>query len=409
MTIWDSSATPIAATFSKSRRFFAKEFTPTALKRGVGANVYGNDGQWYTDWISGLGAITLGHAHTGFCDRVAKQVYEGIGFSLPHVLEAWVADKIAYLLGIYVPGWTPEGLGVRFGLSGTDATTMAVRLARAVTRRDWILSLDYHGWADWSVSVTPPAWGIPKGQCVTSLEFGNLLALEAKLTVGLPVAAVIMEHLMIEPPKEYYPGVRRLCDKHGALFILDEVVTWPRYGLGGAAEIYGIEPDIVCLGKGLGNGMPISCMVGRREYFDWFARNDPCFVSSTHFGNAVSLAAADAVLDLWTQDCVDHIWRIGQSLMDGLREAGYKLTGNPPRFLIDFPTLSHKTYFVLGMRDRQILWNRPTLPNLAHTLGDVDKTVMAASEIMMEMDAIGKDEIEIRMKDHLPMVLFRGR
>lgn len=417
----ENSPLPIAATFSKDARFFAAGFEPTYLTYGDGANVHGSDGRMYLDWVSGLGANLLGylrHADDSPRSRWVNQVQlalnDGAGFSLPHVLERQVADKLVAMLAAHVPGWKDQPLGVRFGLSGSDACSMAVRLARAATGRSYVVSVGYHGWHDMFVALTPPAWGIPEGSWIhrspfmRTAPFGKVKVLENEMhpwSTG-NLAAVIIEQPPQEPLAGYWHKVRKLCTEHGALLILDEVVTGLRFGLGGAAEVYGIEPDIVCMGKGLGNGIPISAMVGRREYFDWFDRKDPVFVSSTHFGNAVSLAAADAVLDVWTPDCVNYLWSIGKLLKDGLRDAGYEVVGQAPRFLVQHESLAHRAFFTLGMRDRGILANRPYLPNLAHSLEDVDRTVRAAADIKAEMARVDVNEA---MRGREPMVLFEGR
>lgn len=399
---------PIAATFSKDPSFWGVDFEPQYIVHGDGSHVLGSDGRIYLDWVSALGSNLLGYNYQEFVLRVQRQVGLGAGFSLPHWLEQQVAEKIVTLLGTHVSGWNPEGLGLRFGKTGTDATTMAVRLARAVTGRERILSSGYHGWGSWSISKTPPAWGVLE-EGVFDFPFNDLDKLAFCLDAYSPVAAVILEQPMQNPNPGYYAGLRKLCDEHGALLILDEVVTGFRYALGGAAEVYGVEPDIACYGKSLGNGMAISCIVGRREYFDWFSRNDPVFVSSTHFGNAVDLAAADAVLDIWGEAQVAHLWRIGLDLMDGLKVAGYDVIGHGPRSLIQHKTPYERAFFITGMRDRGFLMNRPNIPNLAHSSWDVMKTIATALEVKAEMLNCGPEELEAKMKDKLPRVLFEGR
>ncbi len=401
---------PIAATFSKDPAFWGKDFTPKAIVGGDGARVMGSDGKQYLDWVSALGANLLGYGHAAFCKRVEQQLWRGAGFSLPSTLEERVAEKLVDMLGNHVPGWAPDNLGVRFGKTGTDATTMAVRLARAVTSHSHseyvdIISCGYHGWADWAVSVTPPAWGIPVPSHVYDCPLGDTTELEDLLHRCYP-AAVIMEQGMQDCPSGYYQEVRSLCNCYGALFILDEVVTWPRFGLGGAAGLYGAEPDIICIGKGLGNGLPISAMVGRREYFDWFSRSDPVFVSSTHFGEAVGLAAADAVLDIWNKASVKHLWSIGAHLMDGLKSLGYNVIGHPPRSLLQFNNPYERAFFIVRMRDLGILMNRPNLPNLAHTMEDVLCTLTCAEEVKEEID---HSDVKALMAEKLPRVLFEGR
>ncbi|GEM_PF-2854288 len=411
---------PTAATFSKSPRMWGKDFELSDVLYGEGAQICGGDGRTYLDWVSALGANLLGYAKAAdgspqfrWLNEVQIRLNDGVAFSLPHRLEHTVACKLVELLGSRVPGWTPEGLGVRWGLSGSDACNMAIRLARAVTGRKRVLSSGYHGYLDAFVSVTPPAWGITQPQYVEDFDFFNQVSLLKALDDGEPVAAVIVEHPMPGHDREWYrigyEALRNACTSHGALLIQDEVVTGFRWAPAGACEYYGITPDIATYSKALGNGVPVSAMVFRKEYGEWFFRNDPVFVSSTGFGNALSLAAADAVLDIWTQECVDHLWAIGKALMDGLRQAGYSVAGCPPRSLIQFSSNAERGYFIAGMRDRGILMNRPNLPNLAHSQADVELTVKAAREVKAEIDAMGPDGVAERMKGKEPMVLFQGR
>jgi glutamate-1-semialdehyde aminotransferase len=193
---------------------------------------------------------------------------------------------------------------------------------------------------------------------------------------------------------------------------MDEVVTGFRYALGGASELYGIEPDICCYGKALGNGIAISCIVGRRELMQWFNRKDPVFVSSTNFGDAVGLAAADAFLDIWNEKTLARIWDTGKKLQDGLNAIGLNVVGNPPRSLLQFSDSEKasgkalRAYFVAGMRDRGVLMNRPNFPNLAHTDAEVQQALAAAKEVRDEMHKV---DVGKAMKGKLPWVLFERR
>ena len=406
----------VAATFSKSPRFWSGDpgWQPQTIDYGRGAHVWGSDGRKYLDWVSGLGAVILGYPDgqrdcapaNRWAERVTSQAWDGAGFSLPHGLEHSVAEKLANRLSLHVPGWRDQPLGVRWGKTGSDACAMAVRLARAAMGRDYIVSVGYHGWHETFVSATPPAWGIVKGQQIWPVPFGDFRELYRCFDDVCDTAAIIIEQPPQPAPDGYWQRVRKLCDEHHALLILDEVVTSLRYGVGGAAERFDIEPDIVCMGKALGNGMPVSCIVGRREYFDWFSRDDPVFVSSTSFGEAVSLAAADAVLACWGQAEVDHIWEIGTALMVSMRDAGYVVTGYPPVSLIEHATPEHRAIFIREMAKRGVLMNRPNIPNLAHTWDNVHETVQAADEVMTVMR---QADIEREMAGKLPRVLFRGR
>src|SRR3989337_1274427 len=157
--------------------------------------------------------------------------------------------------------------------------------------------------------MTPPALGIPHNykKDAFTFDFNAPSSLNA-FSFRDDLAAVMLEQGIVEPRVDWYEFLRTFCNKTGALLILDEVVTGLRYGLGGVAEKYQVKPDIITMGKALGNGFPISVVVGRKEYMDWFSRTNPIFCSSTHWGEAVSLAAADAMLDIWYQQEVDYLF-----------------------------------------------------------------------------------------------------
>ncbi len=404
------------STFSKDSRTFSgdPDWHPKAIVRGKGARVLGDDDRWYIDYVSGLGSILLGHGHPEFCERVERQLWQGTNYSLPSYLEQQVAEKLVAMLGTHVPGWSPDDLGVRFVLSGSDGCSAAIRLARACTGRKRIVSIGYHGWDDAFVSTTPPAFGVTHPQYVRSVPYGDLNALEAAFGEGQlveppiyeSVAAVIIEQPPQEPPAGYWRAVEDMCHDHDALLIMDEVVTGFRYAFGGAAEVYGIRPDIMVLGKAMGNGIPIGAIVGRRELFSRFDLPSPVFVSGTALGHCLGLAAVDAVLDLWTQTDVDLLWQMGKMLVDALHAGGFAYMGNGVRFLLNWKTDEERAYFTMRMRDKGVLWNRPTLVNAAHTAEDVAATVHAAMEIKSEMRTVN---VAMLMKDRMPVTLFRGR
>ncbi len=404
------------STFSKDYRTWSgdPDWHPKAIVRGKGARVLGDDDRWYIDYVSGLGSILLGHGHPDFCERVERQLWQGTNYSLPSYLEQQVAEKLVVMLGTHVPGWSADDLGVRFVLSGSDGCSAAIRLARAATGRKRIVSILYHGWNDAFVSTTPPAWGVTHPQYVRSVPYGDLNALEAAFGEGQlveppiyeSVAAVIIEQPPQEPPAGYWEQVRVICSQHGALLILDEVVTGFRYALGGAAEVYGITPDIMVLGKALGNGIPIGAIVGRRDLFARFDLPSPVFVSGTALGHCLGLAAADAVLDLWQEADVLRLWVTGHNLIKGLAEAGYEIVGNPVRFLTQFGTDEERAYFMARMRDLGTLANRPWLMNAAHSTEDVLTTFAAAATIKAEMQIV---DVKAAMVGKMPVTLFRNR
>jgi glutamate-1-semialdehyde aminotransferase len=329
-------------------------------------------------WVT----ITSGGWTGGFCA------------TLPSEYEEDVAKQLALLLGDRVPGWLPDDVGIRFCKSGSDATTMAIRLVRAVTGREKVLTFEngYHGWHSWTVGRTDPAWGITSYERLDSYSCGvqwddrNSLCLQA---TPKQYAAVIFEHPAIDADPDWYKLLRKWCDKHGILLIADEVVTGLRYAPGGACERYGIEPDIVCLGKGLGNGAEVAAVAGRKEYMDWFARTDPVFCSSTTWGNPLPLACAGWVLHHWNDSKVRDLWETGERLMTGLREAGWDVFGHGARSVLRFTSPQEQAFFIHDMFARGFMMNRPNFPCLAMTVDDEYRTVTAATETRNVYEQLG--------------------
>ena len=205
----------------------------------------------------------------------------------------------------------PCAEAVRFGKNGSDATSGAIRVARAYTGRDRVLSCGYHGWQDWSIGATARSKGVPKAvrELTHTFPFNDLPALAALLDAHAgEVAAIIMEPMNVTPPAPgYLQGVRRLADKHGCVLIFDETITGFRFDRGGAQALFGVTPDLATFGKGLANGFPLSAVAGRRALM---AEMEEVFFSFTMGGEAVSLAAAKAVLDKLEREPVIETLRI---------------------------------------------------------------------------------------------------
>lgn len=409
----------VTGTFSKAASAFGLP-ADTTITEAQGARVTLNDGSNLLDWISGLGSSLLGYCAQGHLNHVAHHLHKtGGSLSLPSALEAQVAEKLCLMLGAHVPAWRPDTISARFAKTGSDVTTMAVRLARAVTQRPYILTFQggYHGWQDWTISRIEPGHGL-----LPMMNLGSELY-ERKLWHRVietdpynfdmggwyrwdEIAAVIFEVGIDTVPAGWWDYLRKTCDQTGTLLIADEVVTGLRYGLGGACERYGIQPDLVCMGKALGNGLPISALVGRREYMDWWGRNDPVFCSSTFFGESVGLAAADYVLNVWDDAKVEYLWQIGSRLME---RSKWSVIGHPCRSLFTFDNEAYRAWFIQGMKARGVLCNRPNFPTLAHTEEDLTLTLKAIEEVKGEADKVGPEFIAEAMKDCLPRVLFKGR
>lgn len=302
-----------AQTYSKSWRHHIRGVTPVFLERGKGATVTDVDGNQYVDLIQGLLPNILGYANEEVDRAAYDRACQGHSFSLPHPIEVELAERLCRLI--------PCAEMVRYGKNGSDATAGAVRVARAYTGREHVAVCGYHGWQDWFIGTTSRSAGVP--QAVRELAhpflYNDLDALET-LLASLPnkFAAVIMEPVnFVWPEPDYLEKVKETAHRHGALLIFDEICSGFHFGLGGAQKIFGVTPDMATFGKAMGNGWPISCIVGRREIMKVF---DDAFVSFTFAGDVSAMAAAMKVLDILEfGDAYARMTAAGTKLFDGAR------------------------------------------------------------------------------------------
>jgi glutamate-1-semialdehyde aminotransferase/spore coat polysaccharide biosynthesis protein SpsF (cytidylyltransferase family) len=301
-----------AQTFSKGYTQYVQGVAPVFLQRGKGCRVWDVDGNEYVDYVQGLLPNILGYAHSEVNAAAAAQTQEGHSFSLPHPLEVQLAERLTRLI--------PCAEMVRFGKNGSDATSGAVRAARAFTRRDRIACCGYHGWQDWFIGSTTRNAGVPQAvrQLTHPFIYNDLTNLE-KVFNEHPgeFAAVIMEPVnFVEPLPGFLAAVKELAHKHGALLIFDEICTGFHFGLGGAQKLFGVTPDLACFGKAMGNGFPISCVLGRADVMRIFSE---IFFSFTFAGEVASMAAAMKVLDiLESTDALARMEANGRTLQDGV-------------------------------------------------------------------------------------------
>jgi glutamate-1-semialdehyde aminotransferase/spore coat polysaccharide biosynthesis protein SpsF (cytidylyltransferase family) len=327
-----------AQTFSKGYTQYVQGVAPIFLQRGKGCRVWDVDGNEYIDYVQGLLPNILGYAHEEVNAAATAQMAEGHSFSLPHPLEVQLAERLTRLI--------PCAEMVRFGKNGSDATSGAVRAARAFTGRDRIACCGYHGWQDWYIGSTNRNAGVPKAvrELTHPFSYNDLGSLE-KLFTEHPgeFAAVIMEPVnFVEPSGGFLQSVKDLAHKHGALLIFDEICSGFHFGLGGAEKILGVTPDLACFGKAMGNGFPISCVLGRADVMRIF---NEIFFSFTFAGEVASMAAAMKVLDILEQtDALARLESNGRTLQDGInamaKESGLgqrvRSVGRPQWSLLKF-------------------------------------------------------------------------
>ncbi len=405
-------------TFSKSRIQFPVPYSPLYLTHGKGGRVWDVDGNEYVDLVSALMPVTLGYCDPDVNAAIAAQLEKGISFSLPTELEIEVAERLQKLI--------PSAEMVRFGKNGTDATSAAVRLARAFTGRDHILALGYHGWQDWYIGATARNLGVPKAvsELTHKVPFNDLPALSKALeSFSGQVAAIILEPVNIEPAPGYLQEAIEAAHRHGALVIFDEVITGFRVHTGGAQAHYGVKPDLSAFGKAMGNGMPVSAVVGRA---DIMAYMEKIFYSGTFGGEALSLAASKAVIDKMAREpVIKTIWDTGRKLSDGADRiiAAHGLqdtitfTGLPHWRILNFHDRpgarkeAIKTRYLIEMLRSGVLVGSSHNVSYAHTESDVAHVLsgyeIACARIAEDLRD-GKLEDRLEVDPIFPVFTVRG-
>ena len=309
---------PLAAqTYSKSYRYFCRGVAPSFMEHGEGCYIYDVDGNKFIDYICALGPVTVGYNNPKVNEAVIQQVKKFASGTLQSKLEVELAEKLCEII--------PCAEMVRFVKNGSDATTAAIRLARAYTGREKVLMSGYHGMHDWSIGASENRKGVPVAVCALTKTFAynDLADLETKLKEN-EIAAVILEPIQSNGPKEgYLEGVKDLTHKYGAILIFDEVVSGFRYALGGASELFHVKPDLASFGKGMGNGYAISALAGRKELLEQIEQG--VFVSTTFGGDSISMAAALATINILERPgFYEHIEKIGTLQRNGVEELIYK-------------------------------------------------------------------------------------
>jgi glutamate-1-semialdehyde aminotransferase/spore coat polysaccharide biosynthesis protein SpsF (cytidylyltransferase family) len=296
-----------AQTFSKSHLQFPPGACPLYLSHGDGARVFDVDGNDYVDLVNAILPVVLGYRDPDVDRAIRDQLDNGISFSLATKLEYELAENLNQLI--------PCAEMVKFGKSGTDVTTAAVRAARAYTKRDIVVMTGYHGWSDWSMITSERDIGIPVNVSEGSerLTYGDVDRFEKWFReMGDKTAAIIVEP---EGHAGFLRWLRLMCDKHGIVLIFDEVITGFRWAMGGAQKFYNVTPDMATFGKAMANGMPLSAVVGKRDIMKVFEPPNNIFYSGTMFGETLSLAASIATIKkMQRENVIQHLWKVGADI-----------------------------------------------------------------------------------------------
>ncbi|WP_133470702.1 glutamate-1-semialdehyde 2,1-aminomutase [Paraglaciecola marina] len=321
---------------SPVRAFKAVGGTPPFISKADGPYLYDADGKRYIDYVQSWGPMVLGHNNPKIREAVIDAAQDGLSFGAPTEIEVQMAEKVSKLV--------PSMEMLRMVNSGTEATMSAIRLARGYTNRDKILKFEgcYHGHADallvkaGSGALTlgvPSSPGIPVdfAKHTLTMEYNNLDSVAAAFKeYPEDIACIIVEPVAgnmncIPPVDGFLEGLRDICDKYGAVLILDEVMTGFRVARGGAQEKYNIKPDLTCLGKVIGGGMPVGAFGGKTEIMKCIAPDGPVYQAGTLSGNPVAMAAGMASLSEIEQDGLyEKLTATTKNLAEGFKSLANK-------------------------------------------------------------------------------------
>ncbi|MFC1982297.1 glutamate-1-semialdehyde 2,1-aminomutase [Chloroflexota bacterium] len=397
---------------SPVRTFKAVGGTPPFITKGQGSRIYDADGNEFIDYVGSWGPLILGHSHSQVVTALKQAAERGTSFGAPTELEITLARMISEAI--------PSIEMIRFVNSGTEATMTALRLARAFTDRDKTIKFagGYHGHADGllvkggsglATLSLPGSPGVPASYAQNTLvaPYNNTEAV-AQLFQSYPgeIAAVIVEPVaanmgVVPPQPGFLDSLRRLTKDNGALLIFDEVITGFRVSYGGAQTLYGITPDLTCLGKIIGGGLPVGAYGGKREIMEMMAPDGPVYQAGTLSGNPLAMTAGIETLKVLSQpDIYEHLEKTASRLEEGIAEAvsapGFKLhisrfaslltiffTDNP---VLDYESVSGADTELFSRFFQQLLAQGIYWPpsqfeaaflSIAHSDEDIQRTVRA--------------------------------
>ena len=416
---------------SPVRAFKAVGGTPLFIRRASGAHLTDVDGRSYVDYVMSWGPLIHGHAPRGLIKAIAGAARRGTSFGAPTELEVE--------LGEYVRNLMPSLERIRFVSSGTEATMSAVRVARASTRREKIIKFEgcYHGHADQflvqagsglTTLGTTTSLGVTRAMAADTLlaSYNDARSVE-RLCEAFPgqIAALIVEPIagnmgVVLPEQNFLCGLRELCDRHSIVLVFDEVISGFRVKMDGAQGWAGVVPDLTCLGKIIGGGLPVGAYGGREDLMRLVSPSGPVYQAGTLSGNPLAMTAGLWSLKQLSKKLYRHLSDLGAQLADGLadaaREAGVELQINGlGSMLTPFFTSASVRNYQSALRSNTARYGafframlaRGVYPppsqfeawflSGAHTTRDIDKTIKAARESMKvvsrELSVIGPQSL----------------
>ncbi len=383
-------------TYAKGDNQFP-EFMPPYIVRGEGCHVWDVDGNQFIEYGMGLRSVTLGHAYRPVVEAAYRQMQRGNNSIRPALIELEAVEALLDLI--------PGAEMAKFCKNGSDATSAAIKLSRAYTGRDLIAICAEHPFFsvdDWFIGTTSMAAGIPEPIRSLTVNFHyNDVASVRALFDQYPnrIACLIMEAEKEQPPQNnFLLETQRLCRQHGAIFVLDEMITGFRWHNGGAQQFHNIVPDLSAFGKGLGNGFSVSALVGKREIMRIGGatqdKDQVFLLSLTHGAEYPSLAAAQEVMRIYkAEPVIETLWKRGERLAAGVKRAAAEyhleehvtVSGRPCALVYGTkdhnkqPSQPFRTLFIQEILKRGVLATSFVV-SYSHTEDDIDRTIEAVHE-----------------------------
>jgi len=402
-------------TFSRAASSFVEGVYPVYVDHASGSRFTDVDGNSFLDYSCALGPITLGYNYSAVNNAIIDQLKKGILFSLPHPVEIKLSEIISEII--------PHAEMVKFEKSGSNAVTGAVRVARYITKREKIAYCGSGGvWHDWQAAMVSRDGGVPEfnKELIKIFDYNDPDGLE-QIFEDNPneIAAVVLEPTVYEKPtKDFLQKVRKITDTNNSLLILDEIVTGFRFDLMGAQKFFDLKGDLVCFGKGMGNGLPISAITGREEFMKYF---DDLWVSSTNNSETLALAGSVAVINEMRQkSTIPACWDVGKKLFDEWNKTteknnlNAKLTGYPVRMKMSCfnsknkISASLKALIMQEMVKKGIFIPQSTIfLSYSHTIEDVNYTIESLDTVCKEINQkISNDDFDKFLEGTMPLQIW---
>lgn len=405
----------LTGTFTRSAHSFVEGVYPVYIKSAAGSHFTDVDGNKYLDYLCGIGPITLGYNYQKVNDAIIAQLKNGILFSLPHPLEVELSELISQTI--------PHAEMVKFEKTGSNVVTGAVRAARYITKKNKIAYCGSGGvWHDWWAAVVSRDGGIPEfnRNLISIFDYNDIEGLE-QIFEDNPnqIAAIVLEPTIFEKPeKDFLKKVRKIADQNNAILILDEIVTGFRFDIGGAQKYFDIKGDLVCFGKGMGNGLPISAITGPTEFMKKF---DDLWVSSTNNPETLSMAGTKAVInEMKEKNTISHCWKVGTKLFNNWNKIteennlNVKMIGYPIRMKIECKNSQNKISeslkaLVLQEMVKKGIFFPPgqCFLSYSHSDDDIDHTLQTLEHVCQEIkNKVKNDDYESHLEGIPPQTVW---